>query len=99
MSINPNSTPTEIYAQLTPEQRAAVAQQFIAGMQQSDHPEAAKFAKLDPKTVSTQQLADMHEHARKHHSGLLGTVMNHPLAAAALGAFAAYEVDKYVKDH
>jgi hypothetical protein len=85
-----------IYAQLSPQQRAAIAQEFIQGFQQSGNPNSQQFTSLDPNNVTPQQLGAMHEHARKEHKGLLGHVMHHPIAAAALGAFAAYEIDKHV---
>lgn len=91
-----NQDPSEIYAKLTPEQRAAIAQQFQQGFQQSGNPTAQQFASVNPEAVSPQQLADMHKHAREEHKGLFGVVMNHPVASIALGAFAAYEIEKHV---
>ena len=88
--------PAEIYAKLTPEQRAAIAQQFQQGFQQSGNQAAQQFAAVQPDTVSPQQLADMHKHAREEHKGLFGVVMNHPVASIALGAFAAYEIEQHV---
>lgn len=94
--VDPNATPEQIYAQLTPEQRAALAQEFQSHFQQSGAPAAQQFANVDPQTATPQQLADMHQHARENHPNILGKVMGHPIAAAALGAFAAYEIDKHV---
>jgi hypothetical protein len=92
-----NLTPAEIYARLTPEQRAALAQQFTQGLQQSDHPVAQQLAQVDPQAATPEHLAQMHEHAREHHPGLLGLVMEHPVATAALGVFAAYEIERHVR--
>lgn len=91
--VDPNASPEQIYSQLTPEQRAAIAQEFMNHFQQNGN---QQFANVDAQNVSAQQLADMHHHARENHPGILGKVMSHPLAAAALGAFAAYEIDKHV---
>lgn len=91
-----NTNPADVYAQLTPEQRAAIAQQFIQGMQQSDHPDAQQFAAIDPAAASPQQVADMHEHASKNDKGLLGAVLGHPVATAALGGFAIYEIERHI---
>lgn len=86
----------ELYNSLTPEQRAAIAQQFQAQFQQTGQDSTVKkFATVDPSTVSAKQLADMHKHAADNHPGVLGTIRNHPMLAAALGAFGAYELDKH----
>ena len=91
-----NLTPEEMYARLTPEQRAALAQQFQQHFAQSDHPEAQQLAQVDPQAASAEHLAQMHEHAAKHNKGALGIVLNHPVATAALGAFAIYQLDKHL---
>lgn len=91
-----NENPEAIYSQLSQEQRAAIAREFMQGFQQSGNPKAQQFASLNPNNATPQQLAAMHQHARDEHPGLLGRVMRHPIAAAALGAFAAYEIDKHV---
>ena len=88
--------PEQIYAQLSPDQRAAIAREFMQGLQQEGSPMAQKFAGMDPAQVSPQQLAAMHQHARQDHPGLLGRVMRHPIAVAALGGLAAYEIDKHL---
>ncbi len=49
-----NLTPEQVYARLTPEQRAALAQQFQQGLQQSDHPEAQRLAQVDPQTATPE---------------------------------------------
>ena len=85
-----------MYAQLSPPQRAALAQQFIQGFQQSGNPSSQPFTSMDPNSVTPQQLAAMHQHARQEHPALLGRVMQHPIATAVLGGFAAYEIDKHV---
>ncbi len=91
-----NQDAATVYARLTPEQRAAIARQYLEGFQQSGHPGAQRFASVDPATVTPQQLADMHEHARDEHKGLFGLVMRHPIATIALGTFAAYEIEKHL---
>lgn len=91
-----NLTPQEVYAQLTPEQRAALAQQFQQQLAQSDHPEAQQLAQVDPQTATPEHLAQMHDHAATHNKGALGIVLNHPVATAALGAFAIYQLDKHL---
>jgi hypothetical protein len=94
-----NLSAQEVYARLTPEQRAALAEQFQAGLQQSDHPEAQQLAQVPPQEATAEQLAQMHEHAATHNKGLLGVVLAHPVATAALGAFAIYELDKHLGSH
>lgn len=92
-------TPEQMYALLTPEQRAALAQQFQQHLAQSDHPEAQQLAQVDPQAASPEHLAQMHEHVAQHNKGALGLVLNHPVATAALGAFAIYQLDKHLGKH
>lgn len=90
-----NST-EELYNSLTPTQRADIARQFQEQFHQSGNDSTAKkFANVDPNSVSGKQLADMHKHAADNHPGILGTIRNHPMLAAALGAIGAYELDKH----
>jgi hypothetical protein len=89
-------TPEEIYAQLSPEQRAAIAQQFQSALQQSPHPEAQQLAQIDPQAATPEDVAKMHQHAVSHDKGALGVVLKHPVVTAALGAFAVYELDKHL---
>src|SRR5690349_2608727 len=96
MSKLSHEDPEKVYSELTDEQRAVIAQEFMKGFQQSGNPKAQQFAGVDPNSVSAKQLAEMHQHAREEHPGLLGRVMKHPLAVALIGAFAAYEIDKHV---
>ena len=64
--------PAALYAQLTPEQRAAFAQQFQQQFQQSSDPKSQQLAaSVDPKTATPQQVAEMHEHAAAAHPGVL----------------------------
>jgi hypothetical protein len=88
--------PETMYAQLSPEQRATLAQEFQQGFRESGDPKAQQFSAVDPTTVTPQQLAAMHQHAREERPGVLGRVMRHPIAAAVLGGFAAYEIDRHV---
>ncbi len=94
-----NQDPRQIYAQLSPQQRSAVAQQFIQGFQRSGEPGAQQWANLDPNNVGPDQLAQMHQQAKQNHPGILGEVMAHPVVTAALGGFAAYELHKNMEQH
>ena len=67
-----------IYAQLNPQQRAALAQEFMQGFRASGNPKAQQFTSINPNNVTPQQLSAMHQHARQEHPGLLGRVMQHP---------------------
>jgi hypothetical protein len=91
-----NMSLQEVYAQLAPEQRAAIAQQFQAALQQSPHPEAQQLSQVDPQAATAEDVAKMHEHAAKNDHGALGVVLGHPVVTAALGAFVAYELDKHL---
>jgi uncharacterized protein YnzC (UPF0291/DUF896 family) len=85
-----------VYARLNQQQQTTLAQEFVRGFQRSANPNSEAFTSIDPKKVTPQQLAAMHQHARDEHPDLLGRVMRHPIVAALLGGFGAYEIDKYV---
>lgn len=90
--------PAALYAQLTPEQRAAFAQQFIQQFQQSDNEKSKEIAaKVDPNTATPQHLAEMHDHAAAAHPGFLEGLLNHPVATSALAGLAVYGAEKYFK--
>lgn len=85
-----------VYAQLNPQQRTTLAQEFMRGFRQSGNPRAEPFLSLNPKKVTPQQLAAMHQHAREEHPSVLGRVMRHSIVSALLGDFGPYEIDKHV---
>ena len=89
--------PAALYAQLSPEQRAAFVQQFQAQFQGSDHPKAQELAKVEPETATPEQVAEMHEHASEHHPGFLEELGKHPIATAAIGGLAIYGAERYFK--
>ena len=91
--------PAMAYGQLDPNQRQAVAQEFINRFRGTNDPQAQQFAQMNPNNVSPQQLAQMHQHAAQNHPGILGEVMKHPVITAALGGFAAYELHKNMEEH
>lgn len=96
MNLDPNNL-EHLYSQLPPQDRQAIAEQFINEYKKESTPEAKEFAKLNPKDVTPKQLAEMHQHARDKNPGLLGKVMQHPVVTGILGGVAAYEVDKHVQ--
>lgn len=88
--------PETVYAQLNQQQQTTLAQEFIKGFQRSEDSRAGEFASLDPKKVTPQQLAAMHQHARDEQPAVLGRVMKHPIVAALLGNFGAHEIEQHV---
>src|SRR5215831_12665676 len=88
--------PEAVYSKLNPQQRTTLAEEFIRGFKKSGDTHEEPLASIDPKKVTPQQLAAMHQHARDEHPDVLGRVMRHPIVAALLGGFGAYEIDKHV---
>lgn len=84
----------EIYSQLSPDQRAALAQEYLTQFQ-SAGATPGQFAGVDTSNVSAQQLAEMHKHAQQHHPEFLAGLRKHPLLIGVLGGVAAYEADKH----
>ena len=89
--------PAALYAQLTPEQRAAFAQQFVTQFQGASDDKSKQLAAVDPKAATPQQVAEMHEHASNAHPGFLEGLLNHPIATSALAGLAVYGAEKYFK--
>lgn len=90
--------PAALYAQLSPDQRAAFAQQFIQQFQQSGNPQSQQIAaSVNPQTATPQQLADLHQHASENHPGFLEGLLNHPVAVAAFSGLAVYGTERYFK--
>lgn len=89
--------PAALYAQLTPEQRAAFAQEFIQKFQQSDNPKSQQLASVDAQKATPEQVAAMHEHASQAHPGFLEELVQHPVASAAISGLAVYGIERYFK--
>ena len=85
-----------VYAQLNQQQQTTLAQEFIKGFQRAEDPGAAEFTSLDPKKVTPQQLAAMHQYARTAQPAVLGRVMRHPIVAALLRDFGTREIEQHV---
>lgn len=83
----------ELYSQIPPDKRAAVAQELLSKLQQAGG--GQQFAGIDPNNATPQQLAAMHEHAAQNHPGILQDLGKHPILVGALGAVSAYELDKH----
>ena len=86
-------TTEEMYNQLSPDQRAAIAQEYLNKFQQAGG--GQQFAGVDPNNASPQQLAAMHEHAAQNHPNVLQEMGKHPILIGALGAVSAYELDRH----
>ncbi len=86
--------PATAYGQLDQGQKSQIAQSFIQRFAGTSDPRAQQYAKMDPNNVTPGQLAEMHQYAAQNHPGILGEVLKHPVMTAALGGFAAYELDK-----
>lgn len=86
-------TPEEIYNQLSPEQRAAIAQEYQNKFQQAGS--GQQFAGVTASAATPQQLAAMHEHAAQNHPNILQDIGKHPVLVGALGAVSAYELDRH----
>jgi hypothetical protein len=91
--FNPNigrdQEPREAYSHLDPEQTPRIAAEFIRHLEHVPDPVARGFARRDPRRVSRDDLADMHQYVEKRHPQVLSKVLQHPLFSAALGGFAA----------
>ena len=81
-------SPEEIYAKLTPEQRATVAKEY-------QNNGVGTGQTIDPNNVTPQHLVAMHEEAQKNNPGVLQRIRSHPLIAGVLVGIGAFEADKH----
>jgi hypothetical protein len=91
--------PEAVYSRLNPQQRATMAEEFIRGFKKSGDSHEEPLAAIDPKKVTPQQLAAMHQHARDQHPDVLGRAMRNSIVAVFLSGFGAHEIDTYVAKH
>jgi hypothetical protein len=91
-----HQNPEAVYAGLNPQQRSTLADEFARGFKKSGSSHEEPVTLTDPKKVTPQQLAAMHQHAREEHPEVLGRVMRHSIVAALLGGFGNQEIDTYV---
>ena len=88
--------PEAVYAQLNSQQRTTLAGEFMRGFQKSGASHEDPFTSIDPKKVTLQQLAAMHQHARDEHPDVLSRVMRHSIVSALLRGFGVHEMDTYL---
>jgi|SRR5215831_18482308 len=91
--------PEAVYSKLNPQQRTTLAEEFIRGFKKSGDTHEEPLASIDPKKVTPQQLAAMHQHARDEHPDVLGRAMRNSIIAVFLTGFGAHEIDTYVLKH
>ncbi|HEV7127707.1 MAG TPA: toll/interleukin-1 receptor domain-containing protein, partial [Ktedonobacterales bacterium] len=86
-------SPADVFAQLTPEQRAVLAQQAQQLLARSDDPAAQQLALLDSQAVTPVQLAQMYE--RGELKDMIPTEQHGPFVGwYAKGPFDAEAVEK-----
>ena len=83
--------PVDVYTQLDPAKRTAIAEEFIDRFRRFDDPGAREYARVDPHFTSPNQLAQMHEYAADTHPEILADMMKIPDIALALGDFGTAE--------
>ena len=88
--------PEAVYAGLNPQQRSTLAEEFARGFKKSASSHEELLTNIDPRKVTPEQLAAMHQHAREEHPDVLGRVMHHSIVTALLGSFGTHEIDTYV---
>ena len=88
--------PEAVYAGLNPQQRATLAEEFARGFKKSGSSHEEPLTQIDPKKVTPEQLAALHQHARDQHPDVLGRVMRHSIVSALLRGFGTREIDTYV---
>jgi len=91
-------TPTEAYSQLDQAQRTQLAQQFMQRLREEHSSHVKQFEHIDLNTITAAQLAEIHDAAAQNHPAILNDVMNHPVITAALAGFAAYQLDKHLRN-
>jgi hypothetical protein len=82
--------PEPMYAQMRPDVRTAIGEEFIRVFRLTGDPviqrmaeEAAATFSVPQSMLSAAQVAAMHRHARQHHPALFAEVMRHPVTVYA----------------
>jgi len=96
---NSEQDPEAVYSRLNPQQRATLAEEFVRGFRKAGDSHEEPLASIDPKKVTPQQLAAMHQHARDQHPDVLARAMRNSIVAVFLSGFGAQEIDTYVLKH
>ena len=80
------SDPRRLYARLRPDQRTAIAGEFLRLFRLSGDPEALRFDTPIEGMLPPERVAELHTYARQHHPEILEQVRDHPVTQAALAA-------------
>jgi hypothetical protein len=78
--------PRRLYARMRPDQRTAIAGEFLRLFRLSGDPEALRFDKPIEGMLPPERVAELHAYARQHHPEILEQVREHPVTQAALAA-------------
>jgi hypothetical protein len=78
--------PRRLYARMRPDQRTAIAGEFLRLFRLSGDPEALRFDRPLEGMLPPERVAELHAYARQHHPEILEQVLEHPVTQAALAA-------------
>lgn len=86
-----NGNPAQIYARMRPDQRTAIAGEFVRALRMAGDPRAAQFEQEwngpdapIPHMLSAEQVAAVHTYTREQHPDLIERIAQHPVTLAAL---------------
>jgi hypothetical protein len=91
MAIDLSTTPdpAAVYAQMRPDHRTAIAEEFMRVLQLAGDTASPRFRLAPQETLTPEQVATLHVYTREHHPDLFATVMQHPVTRLALASLEA----------
>ncbi len=86
MAIDLSTTqdPAAVYAQMRPDQRTAIAEEFMRVLRLAGDTAGPRFTLAPQETLTPEQVATLHVYTREHHPDLFAMVMRHPVTLLAL---------------
>ena len=91
MAIDLSTTqdPAAVYAQMRPDQRTAIAEEFMRVLRLAGDTAGPRFTLAPQETLTPEQVATLHVYTREHHPDLFAMVMQHPVTLLALSSIEA----------
>lgn len=89
IDLSTSQDPAAVYAQMRPDQRTAIAEEFMRVLQLAGDTAGPRFTLAPQETLTPEQVATLHVYTREHHPDLFAMVMQHPVTLLSLASLAA----------
>ncbi len=76
--------PRRIYERMRPDQRTAIAGEFIRLLRLADDPDARRYDTHIDAMWPPERVAELHRYTQQHHPDIFADVLRHPVTRASL---------------